>query len=193
MKVGLYFGTFNPIHVGHIIIANHLVEYSDLDEVWMVVTPHNPHKKKSSLLANHHRLELVYLALQKYTKIKPSDIEFKLPQPNYTVNTLAHINEKYPQHEFSLIMGEDNLKSFHKWKNYDIILENHTIYCYPRISNGEIKSKFENHPKIHKIDAPIIEISATLIRQGIKNNKNVVPMLSVETWKYIDEMNFYRK
>ena len=193
MKVGLYFGTFNPIHVGHIIIANHLVEYSDLDEIWMVVTPHNPHKKKSSLLANHHRFELVYLALQKYTKIKPSDIEFKLPQPNYTVNTLAHINEKYPQHEFSLIMGEDNLKSFHKWKNYDTILENHTIYCYPRISNGEIKSKFENHPKIHKIDAPIIEISATLIRQGIKNNKNVVPMLSVETWKYIDEMNFYRK
>ena len=193
MKVGLYFGTFNPIHVGHIIIANHLVEYSDLDEVWMVVTPHNPHKKKSSLLANHHRFELVYLALQKYTKIKPSDIEFKLPQPNYTVNTLAHINEKHPQHEFSLIMGEDNLKSFHKWKNYDVILENHTIYCYPRISNGEIKSKFENHPKIHKIDAPIIEISATLIRQGIKNNKNVAPMLSVETWKYIDEMNFYRK
>ena len=193
MKVGLYFGTFNPIHVGHIIIANHLVEYSDLDEVWMVVTPHNPHKKKSSLLANHHRFELVYLALQKYTKIKPSDIEFKLPQPNYTVNTLAHINEKYPQHEFSLIMGEDNLKSFHKWKNYDVILENHTIYSYPRISNGEIKSKLENHPKIHKIDAPIIEISATLIRQGIKNNKNVVPMLSVETWKYIDEMNFYRK
>ena len=193
MKVGLYFGTFNPIHVGHIIIANHLVEYSDLDEVWMVVTPHNPHKKKSSLLANHHRFELVYLALQKYTKIKPSDIEFKLPQPNYTVNTLAHINEKHPQHEFSLIMGEDNLKSFHKWKNSDIILENHTIYCYPRISNGEIKSKLENHPKIHKIDAPIIEISATLIRQGIKNNKNVVPMLSVETWKYIDEMNFYRK
>ena len=193
MKVGLYFGTFNPIHVGHIIIANHLVEYSDLDEVWMVVTPHNPHKKKSSLLANHHRFELVYLALQKYTKIKPSDIEFKLPQPSYTVNTLAHINEKYPQHEFSLIMGEDNLKSFHKWKNYDIILENHTIQCYPRNSNGEIKSKIENHPKIHKIDAPIIEISATLIRQGIKNNKNVVPMLSVETWKYIDEMNFYRK
>ena len=122
MKIGLYFGTFNPIHVGHVIIANHLVEYSELDEIWMVVTPHNPHKKKSSLLANHHRLELVYLALQSHTKIKPSDIEFKLPQPNYTVNTLAHINEKYPQHEFSLIMGEDNLKSFHKWKNFETIL-----------------------------------------------------------------------
>jgi len=193
MKVGLYFGTFNPIHVGHIIIANHLVEYSDLDEIWMVVTPHNPHKKKSSLLANHHRFELVYLALQKYTKIKPSDIEFKLPQPNYTVNTLAHINEKYPQHEFSLIMGEDNLQSFHKWKNYETILENHEIYCYPRIAEGKTKTMFENHHKIYKVAAPIIQISATLIRQGIKSNKNVEPMLPKQVWKYIDEMNFYRK
>ena len=193
MKVGLYFGTFNPIHVGHIIIANHLVEYSDLDEIWMVVTPHNPHKKKNSLLENHHRYELVYIALQKYTKIKPSDIEFKLPQPNYTVNTLAHINEKYPQHEFSLIMGEDNLQSFHKWKNYETILENHEIYCYPRIAEGKTKTMFENHHKIHKVAAPIIQISATLIRQGIKSNKNVEPMLPKQVWKYIDEMNFYRK
>jgi len=192
MKIGLYFGTFNPIHVGHVIIANHLVEYSELDEIWMVVTPHNPHKKKSSLLANHHRLELVYLALQSHTKIKPSDIEFKLPQPNYTVNTLAHINEKYPQHEFSLIMGEDNLKSFHKWKNFETILENHHLYCYPRISEGKVKTNFNNHPKIHRIEAPIIELSASLIRNGIKNKKNVAPMLPIETWKYIDEMNFYR-
>ena len=121
MKVGLYFGTFNPIHVGHVIIANHLVEYSELDEIWMVVTPHNPHKKKNSLLENHHRYELVYIALEKYPKIKPTDIEFKLPQPNYTVKTLAFIDEKYPQHEFSLIMGEDNLQSFHKWKNLSLI------------------------------------------------------------------------
>ena len=193
MKIGLYFGTFNPIHVGHIIIANHLVEYSDLDEIWMVVTPHNPHKKKSSLLENHHRYELVYIALEDYPKIKSSDIEFKLPQPNYTVNTLAHIGEKYPQHEFSLIMGEDNLKSFHKWKNYETILENHEVYCYPRIAEGTVKTMFENHPKIHKVDAPIIQISATLIRDGIKNNKNVAPMLTKEVWNYIDEMNFYRK
>ena len=193
MKIGLYFGTFNPIQVGHIIIANHLVEYSDLDEIWMVVTPHNPHKKKSSLLENHHRYELVYIALEDYPKIKPSDIEFKLPQPNYTVNTLAHIGEKYPQHEFSLIMGEDNLKSFHKWKNYETILENHEVYCYPRIAEGTVKTTFENHPKIHKVDAPIIQISATLIRDGIKNNKNVAPMLTKEVWNYIDEMNFYRK
>mgnify|MGYP001451752701 FL=1 len=193
MKIGLYFGTFNPIHVGHIIIANHLVEYSDLDEIWMVVTPHNPHKKKSSLLENHHRYELVYIALEDYPKIKSSDIEFKLPQPNYTVNILAHIGEKYPQHEFSLIMGEDNLKSFHKWKNYETILENHEVYCYPRIAEGTVKTMFENHPKIHKVDAPIIQISATLIRDGIKNNKNVAPMLTKEVWNYIDEMNFYRK
>tara|TARA_R110002073_G_scaffold216229_2_gene376482 strand:+ start:46747 stop:47328 length:582 start_codon:yes stop_codon:yes gene_type:complete len=193
MKVGLYFGTFNPIHIGHLIIANHLVEYSDLDEVWFVVTPQSPHKKKQSLLDNHHRFELVYIAVENYQKLKASDIEFKLPQPNYTVHTLAHISEKHPNHEFSLIMGEDNLKSFHKWKNYEIILENHHIYVYPRISGGSPKTSFDEHPKVHKVDAPIIQISATLIRDGIKQNKNVEPMLLNEVWKYIDEMNFYRK
>lgn len=193
MKVGLYFGTFNPIHVGHVIIANHFAEYSDLDEVWMVITPQNPHKQKRSLLANHHRYQLVYLALENYTKIKPSNIEFDLPQPNYTVKTLAYITEKYPQHDFSLIMGEDNLKSFHKWKNYETILDNHDIYCYPRFSEGEIKTNFETHARIHQVDAPKIEISSTKIREGIKNQKNVVPMLPKEVWKYIDEMNFYKK
>ena len=193
MKIGLYFGTFNPIHVGHLIIANHLVEYSDLDEIWMVVTPHNPHKKKSSLLADHHRFELVYQATSEYQKIKPSDIEFKLAQPNYTVNTLAHISEKYPQHEFALIMGEDNLKSFHKWKNYETILQQYHIYVYPRISDDEVKTEFDVHPKIHKVDAPIMQISSTQIRKGIKEGKNVEPLLPKSVWKYIDEMNFYRK
>lgn len=193
MKVGLYFGTFNPIHVGHLIIANHLVEYSDLDEIWFVVTPLSPHKKKQSLLDNHHRYELVYIAVEDYPKLKPSDIEFKLSQPNYTVNTLAHISEKYPENEFSLIMGEDNLKSFHKWKNYETILELHDLYVYPRIAEGTIKNTFKDHPKIHKVDAPIIQISATLIRNGIKEKKNVEPMLPKKVWKYIDEMNFYRK
>ena len=144
MNVGLYFGTFNPIHVGHLIIANHMVEHSDLDEVWLVVTPHNPFKKKHTLLDNHHRLELAMLATEKYPKIKPTNIEFDLPQPNYTVHTLVHIAEKYPQHKFSLIMGEDNLKSFHKWKNYETILDNHEIYCYPRITEGKAKTIFEN-------------------------------------------------
>ncbi len=193
MKIGLYFGTFNPIHVGHLIIANHLVEYSDLDEVWLVVTPHNPHKKKQSLLENHHRYELVYLALENYSKLKPSDIEFKLPQPNYTINTLAHISEKHPQHHFSLIMGEDNLNSFHKWKNYEVILENHEIYYYPRIAEGKMNVRFNEHQKIFKVDAPIIEISSTFIRQGIKNGKNVKAMIPSKVWNYIDEMNFYKK
>lgn len=193
MKIGLYFGTFNPVHVGHLIIANHLVEYSDLDEIWMVVTPLSPHKKKSSLLDNHHRFELVYEATKDYKKIKPSDIEFKLSQPNYTVNTLAHITEKYPQHEFSLIMGEDNLKGFHKWKNYETILEHHHIYVYPRVSEGSIKTQFDNNEKVHRVEAPLIQISSTLIRNGIKLGKNVEPMLPESVWKYIDEMNFYKK
>ena len=132
-KIGLYFGTFNPIHIGHLTIANHMVEYSDLDEIWMVVTPHNPFKKKSSLLDNHHRLEMVYRATKDYEKIIPSDVEFNLPQPNYTVFTLAKLSEKYPKYHFNLIMGEDNLKSLHKWKNYEAILEHHNVYVYPRI------------------------------------------------------------
>ena len=193
MKIGLYFGTFNPIHVGHLIIANHMVEHSDLDEVWMVVTPHNPFKKKNSLLDNNHRFELVYRATENYSKIKPSNIEFKLPQPNYTVYTLAHIAEAYPDKEFCLIMGEDNLKSLHKWKNYETILEHHHIYVYPRISEGKTETQFDKHPKIHKIAAPIVQISSTMIRNAIKDKKNVAPLLTQEVWEYIDEMNFYKK
>ncbi len=193
MKVGLYFGTFNPIHIGHLIIANEMVENSDLDEIWMVVTPHNPFKKKSSLLENHHRFELVYRATESYDKIKPSDIEFKLPQPNYTVHTLANAVESYPNKEFCLIMGEDNLKSFHKWKNYETILSHHAIYVYPRVSEGSVAHQFKNHPKIHSIKAPIIELSSTMIRKGIKEQKNIKPLLPKEVWNYIDEMNFYKK
>jgi nicotinate-nucleotide adenylyltransferase len=193
MKVGLYFGTFNPIHIGHLAIANHMAEYSDLDAIWMVVTPHNPFKKKSSLLANHHRYEMVMIATENYPKIKPSKIEFDLPQPNYTVHTLAHLQEKYPEHEFCLIMGEDNLKSLHKWKNYEVILANHEVYVYPRISEGTVEHQFENHPKIHRVSAPIMEISSTFIRNAIKEQKNIKPLLPKEVWTYIDEMNFYKK
>ncbi|MGG6230026.1 nicotinate (nicotinamide) nucleotide adenylyltransferase [Tenacibaculum sp. SDUM215027] len=192
-NIGLYFGTFNPIHIGHLIIANHLVENSDLDEIWMVVTPHNPFKKKSSLLDNHHRLEMVYLATEGYEKIQPSDIEFKLPQPNYTINTLAHISEKHPNYKFSLIMGEDNLKSLHKWKNYEFILEDYNIYVYPRVSNGTVENQFKNHKKIHRVEAPIVQISSTMIRNAINEEKNCKPLLSEKVWKYIDEMNFYKK
>ena len=193
MKIGLYFGTFNPIHVGHLIIANHLVEFSELDQVWMVVTPHNPLKQKSSLLDDYQRLHLVHLATEEYPKIKPSDIEFKLPQPSYTVNTLIHLKEKFPQHEFSLLLGEDNLKSLHKWKNYTFILDNYTIYTYPRISAESENLALLNHPNIHRIQAPIIEISATFIRESIKENKNVRPLLPHKVWEYIDHNNLYKK
>lgn len=193
MKVGLYFGTFNPIHVGHLIIANHIVENSDLDQLWMVVTPHNPLKKKSGLLADYHRLQMVHLATEDYDKIIPSDIEFKLPQPNYTVNTLAHLQEKFPQHQFSLIMGEDNLKSLKKWKNYELILNDYHLYVYPRISTDEIPEEFLNHPNIHKVDAPIIELSSTFIRNSIKEQKNIKPMLDAKVWEYINHNLFYKK
>ena len=193
MKIGLYFGTFNPIHIGHLIIANHMAEHSDLDHVWMMVTPHNPHKQKSSLLDDYHRLHMVHLATEDYPKIKPSDIEFKLPQPNYTVNTLAHLQEKFPSHEFCLIMGEDNLNSLHKWKNYEVILQNHDIYVYPRVESGVIDPQFTDHPKIHRIDAPILELSSTSIRENIKNGKNIRPLLPNKVWEYIDHNLFYRK
>jgi len=203
MKIGLYFGTYNPIHVGHLIIANHMAEHAGLDQVWMVVTPHNPLKKKATLLDDHQRLQMVYLATEDFPKIKPSDIEFKLPQPNYTVNTLIHFHEKYPDHEFSLIMGEDNLKTLHKWKNYQVILEHYEIYVYPRLDaknqTGEkITSEQENieikyNPKVHLIDAPVVEISSTFIRDNIKKGKNIQPLLPSKVWEYIDHNNFYKK
>ncbi len=192
MKIGLYFGTFNPIHIGHLVIANHLAEYSDLNQIWFVVTPQSPFKVKQSMLDNYQRLEMVYRATKDYDKLKPSDIEFNLPQPNYTVNTLAYLQEKYPKYEFSLLMGEDNLKGFHKWKNYEWILSNHNIYVYPRLSEGVIETQFEDHPHIHKVEAPIMELSSTFIRNAIKQGKNVKPMLPEHVWEYVDEMNFYR-
>ncbi len=192
MKIGLYFGTFNPIHVGHLTIANHLVEHSDLDQVWFVVTPLSPFKKKSSLLDNQQRLEMVYRATKDYTKLRPTDIEFGLKQPNYTIDTLTYLFEKFPKYEFALIMGEDNLKSFHKWKNYELILENHNIFVYPRLSNGKIDTQFNNHPKIIKVDAPIMQLSSTFIRNEIKTGKNIRPMLPQHVWEYLDEMNFYK-
>jgi len=193
MKIGLYFGTFNPIHVGHLTIANHIVEFSDLDQVWFVVTPRSPFKKKQTLLDDYQRLQMVFLATEGYSKLKSSDIEFKLPQPNYTINTLVHIEEKYPEHQFNLIMGEDNLNSFHKWKNYETILENYNLYVYPRISKTKTEALLKTHKKVHYIDAPIMEISSTFIRNSIKEGKNIRPLLPEYVWQYLDEMNFYKK
>lgn len=192
-KIGLYFGTFNPIHVGHMVIANYMVEFSDLDEVWFVVTPQSPFKKKSTLLDDNHRYQMVYEATKDFSKLRPCNIEFNLPQPNYTINTLVHLGEKYgSEYHFCLIMGEDNLKGFHKWKNYEVILENHDLYVYPRISEGAVSHQFVAHPKIHKVEAPVMEISSTFIRKAHHKGKNIRTMLPDNVWKYMDEMNFYR-
>jgi nicotinate-nucleotide adenylyltransferase len=191
MTIGLYFGTFNPIHIGHLIIANHIVEHTNLDKIWFVVTPHNPLKNKKTLLDNYQRLEMVHMATSPYDKLGVSNIEFSLPQPNYTINTLEHIQEKHPNHTFALIMGEDNLKSLHKWKNYELLLKNYEIYVYPRVTKLS-DNNLSNHSSIHFVDAPIIEISSTHIRKNIKESKNIEPLLPHSVWKYIDEMNFYK-
>lgn len=192
MKIGLFFGTYNPIHLGHLIIANHLAEHSDLDQIWLVVTPQSPHKTKQSLLDNHQRLELVFRATKDYPKLAPSAIEFNLPQPNYTVRTLAYLEEKYPENQFALIMGEDNLSSLPKWKNAEVIMVNYPIYVYPRKMNRSSGSASFSSETVTYIDAPIIEVSSTFIRQQIKDGKNVKPLLPMAVWNYIDEMNFYK-
>ena len=192
MKIGLFFGTYNPIHVGHLIIANHLAEHSDLDQIWLVVTPQSPHKTKQSLLDNHQRLELVFLATKDYPKLAPSAIEFNLPQPNYTVRTLAYLEEKNPENQFALIMGEDNLRSLPKWKNAEVIMGNYPIYVYPRKMNPSSSSASFSSETVTYIDAPIIEVSSTFIRQQIKDGKNIKALLPMAVWNYIDEMNFYK-
>ena len=192
MKIGLFFGTYNPIHVGHLIIANHIAEHSDLDQIWLVVTPQSPHKTKQSLLDNHQRLELVFLATKDYPKLAPSAIEFNLPQPNYTVRTLAYLEEKHPENQFALIMGEDNLRSLPKWKNADVIMGNYPIYVYPRKMNPSSGSASFSSETVTYIDAPIIEVSSTFIRQQIKEGKNIKALLPMAVWNYIDEMNFYK-
>ena len=192
MKIGLFFGSFNPIHVGHMIIANYMAEFTDLDEVWFVVSPHSPFKKKSSLLSDNHRFQIVMTATEDYKKLRPSKIEFNLPQPNYTIDTLTYLYDKYPDVQFSLIMGEDNLKSFPKWKNSEMIIENHDIYVYPRVTTSNTEIGIKKMNKVHIIDAPIVEISSTFIRNAIKKGIEIRPLLPNKVWKYIDEMNFYK-
>lgn len=172
MKVGLYFGSYNPIHVGHLIIANTIVEFSDLDEVWFVVSPQNPFKPRKSLLHEFDRLAMVELAIGDNYRLRASDIEFNLPKPSYTIDTLVYLNEKHPTYDFSLIMGEDNLKHFHKWKNADQILERCQLVVYPRPGVGEI-GEMKDHPRVTYIQAPLLDISATYIRECAKEGKSL--------------------
>ncbi len=205
MKVGLYFGTFNPIHVGHLVIANYMADYTDLDQVWLMVTPQNPLKVKSSLLADYHRLALVKVAIDDNDNLRASDIEFKLPKPSYTATTLAFLKEKYPNNEFSLIMGEDNLRTFHKWYNHEAIIKNHKFYVYPRVLTlqeeeevQEIGNRHENlfkdHPNvIFCNDAPVMKVSSSFVRNAIKEGKDVRYLLTEPVQQYIEEMNFYKQ
>ena len=191
-KIGLFFGSYNPIHNGHLILANHFVEHTDIEQLWFVITPKSPFKQKQSMLPNHHRLELVYRATHEYPKLYPSDIEFKLPTPNYTSDTLAHLEEKYPNKTFVLLMGEDNLANFHKWKNHEVILERYALYVYPRKEANPIPEKIQKHPNIRIVEAPQIQLSSSSIRKWKKEGKNIRPLLPPESWVYLDEMNFYK-
>ncbi len=190
-KVGLFFGSFNPIHIGHLIMAEYFVENTDLAEVWFVVSPNNPLKQKSSLLSAAQRLYMVNLAVEDDARFRSSDIEFHLPLPSYTCHTLVHLQEKYPQKEFVLIMGEDNLESIEKWKNYQYILDNYNIYVYPR--PGSDGGKWKDAPKVRMVPAPQIGISATMIREAIAAGRSVRYFLHPKVAECIDEMGFYKR
>lgn len=191
MKVGLFFGSFNPVHIGHMIIANHMVEYTDLAQVWMVVSPHNPLKEKASLARDNDRLHLVRLAIGENPKIKASNIEFSLPLPSYTIDTLTFLREKYPTREFCLIMGGDNLDSIEKWKNYELLLSNYDIYIYRR--PGYANDKYTDNPRIRIVEAPLLDISATFIRHAIMDGKSVRYLVPDAVYDYLENSNMYRR
>lgn len=193
MMTGLFFGSFNPIHVGHMIIANHMLQ-NGLSEVWFVVSPHNPLKQKKSLLATSHRLYMTKIAVEDNPRFKVSDIETKLSQPSYTVNTLTHLREKYPNKQFALIMGMDNLLTLHKWKNPEEILKHHTILVYARAGEtvNEENNTFLNHPNVKVLETPLMDVSSTYIRNAIAGGRDVRYLVTDTVYKYINEMNFYK-
>ena len=191
MKIGLYFGSFNPVHTGHMIIANHLVNVSDIDQVWMVVSPQNPFKKRKNLADGYDRLHLAELAIGDNPNIRTCNIEFELPVPSYTIDTLTYLQERNPDFEFSLIMGSDNIEKFHKWKNFEMILDHYSIYIYQRA--GNISDLYIEYDNIHYLDAPLLDISSSYIRKLIKDGKSVRYMVPHEVYKYLMESNMYKK
>ena len=190
-KVGLYFGSFNPIHIGHMVIAEYMVENTDLDELWFVVSPQNPLKEKKTLLADNHRWYMVNLAIEDDSRFKAIDIEFHMPRPSYTIDTLTRLNEKYPNNVFVLVSGSDVFKSFRKWKNHDVLIERFPFYVYNR-PNFQL-DEYENHPQIKLFEAPQMEISSSFIRKSIQEKKEIRYLLPPKIDEYIKEMNFYKK
>jgi len=192
LKIGLYFGSYNPIHIGHLAIANYMVEFTDIDQLWFVVSPQNPFKKKENLLADYHRLELVNRAIENDDRFRASNIEFSLPKPSYTIDTLTYLQERFPDYSFVILMGSDNLESFPKWKNFEMIIENYGVIVYPR--PGFELSKVPNHKNISVAEGtPLMEISSSFIRNAIKVGKDVRHFMPQKSWEYLDEMNFYKK
>lgn len=189
MKIGLYFGSFNPIHCGHLIIANHVANNTDVEQVWLVVSPHNPLKKENGLLNEYHRLHLIQVAIEGDVRLKASDIEFKLPRPSYTIDTLIYLKEKYPQHQFSIIMGSDSFQNLHKWKNFQTLLRDYHFIIYKR-PGFDITA---NHDaKLQILEAPLLSISATAIRNLIKEKKSIRYLVPDVVRKEIEENGYYR-
>lgn len=191
IKTGLYFGSFNPIHVGHMAIANFMVEYTEIDQLWFVVSPQNPLKNKKTLLDDYQRLELVNRAIGDDLRFRASKVEFNLPKPSYTIDTLTYLSEKYPTHQFFILMGSDNLESIHKWKNADVLLTNYDIIVYPR--PGFNPENIKKYPRVQVANAPLMEISSTFIRDSIKAGKDIRHFLPYRTWDYLHQMNFYKR
>jgi nicotinate-nucleotide adenylyltransferase len=189
-NIGLFFGSFNPVHVGHMIIANFMVSSGKVDEVWMIVSPHNPLKDKASLANDHDRLHLVRLAIGDNIKIKASNVEFSLPKPSFTIDTLTYLSEKHPQYNFHLMMGGDNIASLNKWKNYEKLLSDYKILVYdrPKYELGELVS----HPNVSVVEAPLLDISASYIRSCIKEGKSVQYLVPDEVYKYLKDSSMFR-
>lgn len=190
MHIGLFFGSFNPIHTGHLVIANYMANYTRLDKVWLVVSPHNPLKNKEELINIYDRIEMIRLAIEDNLKLDVCDIELKLPQPSYTIATLIYLKEKYPDYIFSLIMGEDNLSSLTKWKNYELILRDYKIYVYPR--PGTKESDLKSHPNVEITKTPLMELSAGFIRSAIRKGKSVEYMLPSTVLKFIEAKGLFK-
>lgn len=190
MKIGLFFGSFNPVHVGHMIIANFMATQTGLDQIWMVVSPQNPFKSKASLAKDYDRLHLLKLAIDDNPSLKASNVEFDLPKPSYTIDTLTYLKEKQPDLDFALIMGGDNLASFHKWKNYELIIRDHDIYVYQR--PGHDTSRWLDHPKVHSFEAPLMKISASYIRKCIQEGLSVRYLVPDAVYDYLDKSSLYK-
>ena len=187
--IGLFFGSFNPIHVGHLIVADNMLQTTDMDELWFVVSPQNPLKERRTLLADHHRLEMVRRSIDDDYRMRVCDAEMHLPLPSYTVVTLAHLSEQYPDKRFSIIMGGDNLANFRHWRNYEYILEHYDIYVYPR--PGSEPDDLAQHPHVHLVEVPTMDISSSFIRRRIAEGHVPRYMLTPPVYDYLTEMHFY--